>query len=31
VHWDGAKDEEVILQVIGIGPTGMTPVGPHAR
>ena len=20
VHWDGAKDEEVVLQVIGIGP-----------
>ncbi len=20
VHWDGAKDEEVVLQVVGIGP-----------
>ena len=28
VHWDGAKDEEVIVQVIGFGPTGITRVGP---
>ncbi len=27
VHWDGAKDEEVIVQVIGFGPTGITRVG----
>jgi quercetin dioxygenase-like cupin family protein len=24
VHWDGAKDEEVIIQVIGNGPAGST-------
>ncbi|HET9904578.1 MAG TPA: cupin domain-containing protein [Xanthobacteraceae bacterium] len=24
VHWDGAKDEEVIIQVIGNGPGGST-------
>ncbi len=27
VHWDGAKDEEVIVQVIGYGPTGIRRVG----
>ena len=21
VHWDGAKDEEVIVQIMGIGPS----------
>jgi quercetin dioxygenase-like cupin family protein len=26
VHWDGAKDEEVILQISGIGPGTTTPV-----
>jgi quercetin dioxygenase-like cupin family protein len=25
-HWDGARDEEVIVQVIGFGPTGITRV-----
>lgn len=28
VHIDGAKDEEVILQIIGIGPGKTTPVKP---
>jgi quercetin dioxygenase-like cupin family protein len=26
VHWDGAKDEEVILQIVGYGPSGTVPV-----
>jgi len=25
-HYDGAKDEEVIVQISGLGPTGSTPV-----
>jgi quercetin dioxygenase-like cupin family protein len=29
VHWDGAKDEEVILQISGIGPGTTTPVRPE--
>jgi hypothetical protein len=28
VHWDGAKDEEVILQIIGYGPTDTIPIKP---
>lgn len=28
VHWDGAKDEEVILQIIGYGPSDTIPVKP---
>ncbi len=28
-HFDGAKDEEVILQIIGIGPSGTTLVHPE--
>jgi quercetin dioxygenase-like cupin family protein len=28
VHWDGAGDEEVIVQIIGIGPVETTQVGP---
>jgi hypothetical protein len=29
VHWDGAAgDEEVIVQVVGIGPSGTTTVDP---
>jgi hypothetical protein len=24
VHWDGAKDEEVIVQIVGQGPGGST-------
>jgi hypothetical protein len=26
VHYDGAKDEEVIVQITGMGPSGTTPV-----
>jgi len=26
VHYDGAKDEEVVVQIIGVGPSGTTPV-----
>jgi quercetin dioxygenase-like cupin family protein len=28
VHWDGAGDEEVIVQIIGVGPVETTPIGP---
>lgn len=28
VHWDGAGEEEVIVQIVGIGPVTTTPVGP---
>ena len=28
IHFDGAKDEEVILQIVGIGPTSTTRVNP---
>ena len=28
VHYDGAKDEEVIVQISGIGPSGTNPVNP---
>jgi quercetin dioxygenase-like cupin family protein len=28
VHWDGAKDEEVILQIVGYGPSGTVPLKP---
>jgi quercetin dioxygenase-like cupin family protein len=27
-HFDGAKDEEVILQIVGVGPTSTTRVNP---
>ena len=27
VHWDGAADEEVVVQIIGEGPVETTPVG----
>lgn len=30
VHFDGAKDEEVIVQISGIGPSGTHPVGEGA-
>jgi hypothetical protein len=30
VHYDGAKDEEVIVQISGIGPSGTHPVGDGA-
>ncbi|WP_363351993.1 cupin domain-containing protein [Methylocystis echinoides] len=29
VHWDGAGDEEVIVQIVGVGPVTTTPVGPR--
>jgi len=28
VHWDGAADEEVIVQIVGIGPVETVPAGP---
>jgi quercetin dioxygenase-like cupin family protein len=28
IHWDGAGDEEVIVQIVGIGPVETTPAGP---
>lgn len=28
IHYDGAKDEEVIVQISGIGPSGTMPVNP---
>jgi hypothetical protein len=28
-HFDGAKDEEVILQIVGVGPTGTTRLRPE--
>ena len=28
IHYDGAKDEEVIVQISGIGPSGTIPVNP---
>ena len=31
VHYDGAKNEEVIVQITGIGPTGMTHVDETGR
>ncbi len=30
VHWDGAKDEEVIVQIIGVGPGDTIPVRPES-
>jgi quercetin dioxygenase-like cupin family protein len=30
VHWDGAKDEEVIVQIVGVGPAETIPVRPEA-
>jgi hypothetical protein len=29
IHYDGAKDEETIIQVWGMGPATSTPVGPR--
>ena len=29
VHWDGAKDEEVIVQIMGVGPGETIPVRPE--
>ncbi len=28
IHYDGAKDEEVIVQITGVGPSGTIPVNP---
>jgi len=28
VHYDGARDEDVIVQIVGFGPTVKTPAGP---
>ena len=28
-HFDGAKDEEVILQIVGVGPTATTRLHPE--
>ena len=28
VHWDGARDEEVIVQIIGIGPADTIRIHP---
>jgi len=28
-HYDGAKDEEVIVQIIGIGPSNTTMIHPE--
>lgn len=28
-HYDGAKDEEVVVQIVGIGPSATTLVDPH--
>jgi len=30
VHWDGAKDEEVIVEITGIGPGATIPLKPEA-
>jgi quercetin dioxygenase-like cupin family protein len=27
LHYDGAKDEEAVLEIVGIGPAGATPAG----
>jgi len=29
VHWDGAKDEEVLLQITGVGPSDTIPIKPE--
>lgn len=31
IHWDGAKDEEVIVQIMGIGPSATIPVDEAGR
>ncbi len=28
IHWDGAGEEEVIVQIVGVGPVDTVPVGP---
>jgi quercetin dioxygenase-like cupin family protein len=31
IHWDGAKDEETIVQIMGIGPSGSTRVDENGQ
>jgi hypothetical protein len=31
IHWDGAKDEEVIVQIMGVGPSATIPVDEAGR
>jgi quercetin dioxygenase-like cupin family protein len=31
IHWDGAKDEEVIVQISGVGPSATIPVDESGR
>jgi quercetin dioxygenase-like cupin family protein len=31
IHWDGAKDEEAVVQIMGVGPTGLTRVDEAGR
>ena len=31
IHWDGAKDEEVIVQIMGVGPSATIPVDQAGR
>ena len=31
IHWDGAKDEEVIVQIMGVGPSGTIRVDPSGK
>ena len=31
IHWDGAKDEEVIVQIMGTGPSATIPVDEAGR
>ncbi|MFE3281333.1 cupin domain-containing protein [Nocardia sp. NPDC059239] len=28
VHWDGSKDDETVIEIVGYGPTGLFPVDP---
>jgi hypothetical protein len=31
IHWDGAKDEEAVVQIMGVGPTGLIRVDEAGR
>jgi quercetin dioxygenase-like cupin family protein len=31
IHWDGAKDEEVIVQIMGVGPSGTIRVDENGK
>lgn len=31
IHWDGAKDEEAVVQIMGVGPSGTTRVDESGR